>query len=150
MSVSLVPVSDVGDTADDHTDDAPAVTARTAVLAHHTMSTTIEMRPAPLPSPVTSARVDSVWWEVESDSCSSIHFCFSKATCSGRMHLESRRVGPTRISPHSAEFGHGTKFPSRSLFLTMNSLPWRTRGHHISVSRSSHLVTQRPSSFTQI
>ena len=79
MSVSVVPMSDVGDMADDHTDNVPTVTARAAVLAHHTMSTTIEMRPAPLPSPVTSARVDSVWREVESDSCSSIHFFFFKS-----------------------------------------------------------------------
>lgn len=41
MSVSVVPTSDVGNMVDNSTDNASAIAARIAVLAHHTMNTAI-------------------------------------------------------------------------------------------------------------
>lgn len=102
MSVSVAPMSGVGDMVDNYTDDASALAARTAVLAQHTMNTANGMRP--LPSPVTSASFDSTQWKVESDSCFSVHtHTHKKAVCSSRIHIESRRIGTRQISPLSGE-----------------------------------------------
>ena len=51
MSGSVMPISHVGNMADNSTNDASTVAARISVLAHHTMNTAIGMLHVPLPDP---------------------------------------------------------------------------------------------------